>query len=1029
VHADVAARLAEFALEATSDLVSFHDPAGRPFYANAAAREFYGLAFDAPLPDVDLVDILDIDVAQLEELRHSLATSCRWHGELEVVGPNNQRMPVSVVVVSHRDVDGNVDYYAALSRDLSETRANESARRRTEAVLRAIVQSSPLAILAMDARGAVQVWNRASEQLLGWPANEMLGAQPELVGSDGREELGELLERVFAGETIKGHEARLARRHGESIDVDASIAPLRDASGRVAAAVVILADITEHKRAANSLERSEVWFRSLVQNSSDMLMVMAADSTLTYVSPSALEFAGLTSDDVATMRVNEIFAPPAADLAELQQTFARLRATPGAVELATFRLTRADGETRWIELAATNMLDDAAVQGIVINARDVTESFEADAAVRASEIRLRALVSGVSDAISVIGADGKLIYSSPIADEMFGELGATDDAGTVFDALDPDDRPRAIELFEETLATPGLHHPEEVRIRREDGTVIATEVIANNLLDDPSVQGIVMTIRDVTDRKAAEVALRESASRLRESESRYRAVVDDQVELVSRFLPDTTLTFVNRAFADFYGRAPEELIGSSFIDLHPPAARDAELARLGEFGPTAALRTYDNWELAVDGSRRWYRWTVRAFLDDTNEIVEFQAVGRDVTREHRAAVLTANEAQILKQVALGSSLSETLTSIARTIEEHFPKLQCAIFMLQRDGSMLRLGAAPSVSTAFVAALDGLPIGSHSGSAGAAAATGEPVSSVDVQADPCWAQLREVAAEHGVAAAWSTPILAADGRSVFGTVDVYSRIIGEPDEELQRILAMVANLASIAIDRKAFEDQLAHQSMHDPLTELPNRVLFLDRLELAISRCRRTRAQIAVLFVDLDRFKNVNDSFGHDAGDELLVGVARRLADALRPGDTVARFGGDEFTILCEDLPHASARDRAIEIAQRLRASVAQPFSIRDTETFVGLSVGIAIAERGDETPDELLRDADAAMYHAKASGRGRVEVFDETMRARVMARHTTENELHRAIERGELRVFFQPIVSLEEAECIGAEALVRWQHP
>jgi diguanylate cyclase (GGDEF)-like protein/PAS domain S-box-containing protein len=538
-----------------------------------------------------------------------------------------------------------------------------------------------------------------------------------------------------------------------------------------------------------------------------------------------------------------------------------------------------------------------------------------------------------------------------------------------------------------------------------------------------------MTIRDVTERKAAEGALRESEGRVRESESRYRAVVDDQVELVSRFLPDATLTFVNRAFADFYGRVPEELVGSSFIDLYPPAARDSELERLRTFGRGSALRTYDNWELAGDGSRHWYRWTVRAFLDDSDDIVEFQAVGRDVTREHRAAVFTANEAQILKQVALGSSLSATLTSIAHTIEEHFPKLHCAIFLLQRDGSMLRLGAAPSVSPAFVATLDGLPVGSHSGSAGAAAATGHPVNSVDVQADSCWADLREVAAEHGVAAAWSTPILAADGRRVLGTVDVYSRIVGEPDDDVQGILAMVANLASIAVDRKAFEDQLAHQSMHDPLTELPNRVLFLDRLELAIARGRRTRAQIAVLFVDLDRFKNVNDSLGHDAGDELLVGVARRLADALRPGDTVARFGGDEFTILCEDLPHGSARDRAIEIAQRLRGAVAQPFSIRDTEMFVGLSVGIAIAERGDETPDELLRDADAAMYHAKAAGRGRVEVFDETMRTRVMARHTTENELHRAIDRGELRVFFQPIVSLEEAECIGAEALVRWQHP
>jgi predicted signal transduction protein with EAL and GGDEF domain len=144
---------------------------------------------------------------------------------------------------------------------------------------------------------------------------------------------------------------------------------------------------------------------------------------------------------------------------------------------------------------------------------------------------------------------------------------------------------------------------------------------------------------------------------------------------------------------------------------------------------------------------------------------------------------------------------------------------------------------------------------------------------------------------------------------------------------------------------------------------------------------------------------------------------------------VARFGGDEFTVLCEDLPADSARARAVEIAQRLLESIAQPFVVRDAETYVGVSAGIALATSGEETADELLRDADAAMYHAKAGGPGRIEFFDDTIRERALARHATENALHRAIERDELRLFFQPIVRLDDARCIGAEALVRWQHP
>jgi diguanylate cyclase (GGDEF)-like protein len=223
-----------------------------------------------------------------------------------------------------------------------------------------------------------------------------------------------------------------------------------------------------------------------------------------------------------------------------------------------------------------------------------------------------------------------------------------------------------------------------------------------------------------------------------------------------------------------------------------------------------------------------------------------------------------------------------------------------------------------------------------------------------------------------------------------------------------------------------QDGMAHRVLHDPLTDLPNRTLLLDRLVLALARLRRHQTSIAVLFIDLDNFKVVNDSLGHGAGDKLLCELATRLRDAIRPSDTIARFGGDEFVVLCEDI--AEARD-AVVVGQRIVEAAAAPFSLVGGEMYVTASVGVAMAIDSEPTPETLLRDADAAMYRAKERGPGRVEVFDEAMRARIMERLDLENGLRRALHNDELRVYYQPEMSLADSRMVAVEALVRWEHP
>jgi diguanylate cyclase (GGDEF)-like protein len=201
---------------------------------------------------------------------------------------------------------------------------------------------------------------------------------------------------------------------------------------------------------------------------------------------------------------------------------------------------------------------------------------------------------------------------------------------------------------------------------------------------------------------------------------------------------------------------------------------------------------------------------------------------------------------------------------------------------------------------------------------------------------------------------------------------------------------------------------------------------LDRLALALARLRRAQTSIAVLFIDLDNFKVVNDSLGHNAGDKLLVELAARLRQAIRPSDTIARFGGDEFVVLCEDI--GAAHD-AVTVGRRIVAAASEPFTVNGHEMFVSASVGVALAVDAEATPETLLRDSDAAMYRAKERGRGRVEVFDEALRTRIMERLELENGLRRALQRDELRVYYQPEVSLSQERMIAVEALVRWEHP
>jgi diguanylate cyclase (GGDEF)-like protein/PAS domain S-box-containing protein len=270
--------------------------------------------------------------------------------------------------------------------------------------------------------------------------------------------------------------------------------------------------------------------------------------------------------------------------------------------------------------------------------------------------------------------------------------------------------------------------------------------------------------------------------------------------------------------------------------------------------------------------------------------------------------------------------------------------------------------------------------------------------------------------------------ALGGEDLMGTIEAGDLVLESHMTPVRDERGQVVGVLGVSVDvteRTKAQARLSHMALHDDLTGLPNRSLFIDRVEHALARGRREGTRSAVLFIDLDRFKRINDSLGHRAGDQILLETADRIAGALRADDTVARLGGDEFTVLCEGI---SSEAEALAIADKVFEELGHLYEVDDGELYITASIGVALSD-GDASPEQLLRDADSAMYRAKGRGRARTELFDEASRGHAVKRLALESQLHGAIDRGEISLHYQPKVSVAAGRVVGYEALLRWEHP
>ncbi|MBE9043137.1 EAL domain-containing protein [Pleurocapsales cyanobacterium LEGE 10410] len=416
----------------------------------------------------------------------------------------------------------------------------------------------------------------------------------------------------------------------------------------------------------------------------------------------------------------------------------------------------------------------------------------------------------------------------------------------------------------------------------------------------------------------------------------------------------------------------------------------------------------------------------RAFLihrDSDRKAVRLVGTHVDITARKKAEAFDDKQAEIMEMIATGKPASEIYSEIALMYEERHPGLRCSMLELE-DGRLLH-GGAPSLPKEYCDAVHGLKNGPDVGSCGTSTYTGKRVLVENIETDPKWAKIKHIALPHGMRCCWSEPIKDSSGM-VLGAFGMYYDYPALPNEEESNDLKAAARLAGIVMERDHAQKRIRELAYIDDLTRLANRAYFYRNLEASIKRSDRNKSRLGLLYIDLDDFKSVNDSLGHDAGDLLLQEIATRLRQVTREIDFVARLSGDEFCILVNDVNDEYA---AAHVAQRCLEMISKPVELLARKFIPACSIGIAHYPDDGQDLSTLIKAADTSLYAVKERGKNQYAFYKPELTHQAEYRFRVEQNLREAVEKRQLSLVYQPQVQILTGKIIGVEALLRWNHP
>jgi len=829
------------------------------------------------------------------------------------------------------------------------------------------------------------------------------------------------------------------------------------------------------------------------------------------------QIVGLTDFDLMQRKQAEAYRADDRDIMETRQSKLGYE--------MTYR--REDGQTECLRTSRVPLLDhEGDVIGMLGVYEDITERKRLIEELRLTQVA----IDKSNSSFYRLSSEGRVIYANDFACSCLGYTREEIIGKNVWD-FDPASPAEAWPQMWESLKRDGTVHI-STNHQRKDGTVFPVEITGNYILADEHEYSFAF-VQDVSERKRIEHDLQLTHTAINKSQTSF-------FWLNSHGL----MIYVNDYACESLGFSREELTGKHVWDIDPNVTEDNWNAVWD------AIK--DNGRYVLESHHRRADGTVfpievtANYISTDNEEHSFVFV-QDISERQRLTAREQTRNDVLELIARGAPLPTILERLVRGTEAEDPEKICSILLLDEQGEHLLNYLAPSLPAFYNEAIHGIQIGPNVGSCGTAALIGERVVVEDIATHPYWEDYKELAAEAGLGACWSQPILSAS-KEVIGTFALYHRTPKTPDDIDLDLMEFLATLAGIAIDRHRAEEALKlsasvyenssegmmltdidnrivavnpaftrisgyslsevrgqpaiklassrhgadfHQEMEetlkenghwqgeiwarrkngeehviwltintiyhdngepfqrvalfsditekkkseeliwqqanfDPLTHLPNRRMFRDRLEQEVKKVRRTEHSLALLFIDLDRFKEVNDTVGHSGGDQLLQEAARRITACVRETDTVARLGGDEFTVILTGLTDTSCINR---IAEEIINSLATPFPLITETIYITASLGITIFPSDARDVDELIQNADQAMYVAKEAGKNRYSFFTPGIQVAAHKRLQLTKDLRIALSAGQLELYYQPIIHLRTGQVHKAEALLRWKHP